>query len=93
MQLAVIPNDAPAACQISVTAPTTTPDNLLDGDALLAEAGAHMVSAYRKMEALALLPAPLVTTRSFALATWSLYLALVALDECSEETWGEGPSS
>lgn len=90
MKLAVRTDDLPPRYDTPVPVPTGR-ELFLDGDVLLAEASAHLVTAYRNMEALSLLAPPVVTTRSFTLAIRSLYLALIALDECSDVVWGVGP--
>jgi hypothetical protein len=50
---------------------------------LMAEATAHLVSAYRVLESLADSPAWFTNPTSFELASHGLCMALVALDDCS----------
>jgi hypothetical protein len=62
-------------------------DALASGDAAMAEATAHLVSAYRALEDVALASSPFAGSEHFRTAARSLYTALLALDECCLDIW------
>jgi alpha-D-ribose 1-methylphosphonate 5-triphosphate synthase subunit PhnG len=57
------------------------------GDVAMAEATAHVVSAYRALEDVALMSSPFAGTEHFLTAARSLFTALLAIDECCADTW------
>ena len=60
-----------------------------DWDRTMAEATAHLVSAYRAIEALSLQPSPFAATLSFGVASHNLCATLVAIDDCCTTVWSD----
>lgn len=89
MPIAVMANE-PVATYVS---PPRQPEESPERDTLMAEAIAHMVTAYRILEDLSALSPALATTRSFALASRNLLVALGAFDECCDALWQAWPAA
>lgn len=83
MPIAVMTNEPVATCM----SPPRQREESPERDVMMAEATAHMVTAYRLLEDLSVLSGALATTRSFALSTRSLLVALGAFDECCDALW------
>jgi hypothetical protein len=67
---------------------STRASEQLRWDHVMAEATAHLVCAYKNIEAITQSPNPFGLLPSFDLIVHGLFLALVSIDECCQVTWG-----